>query len=421
MKFFFPDSQDLVDPSFDFLTERRSMMRVRHQHDEYPHEVFSTQPYDGLLVSKAIVDGNGTDGGRYTIAQRQRLLREGVRTFFRIEDRPIETLGDCGAFSYVRENRPPYSVQEVIDFYVNCGFDYGLAVDHIILAYREEHDRSLSGIDVVPEEWRERQDITLELAEEFLTVHGQERCRFTPIGIAQGWSPKSYASAFESLEKMGYGYIALGGMVPLKTNEILACLKAVSDVKRAATKIHLLGVTRVEHIPRFSKLGVVSFDSTSPLRQAFKDEKDNYYTLDRTYRAIRVPQVDGNPRLRQLILAGKVDQAKALRLEMECLDRLNAYSQHRVGLEETLEAIQEYETLHEGTSPRGSSYREVLADRPWNECPCEICKRLGIHVILFRGAERNRRRGFHNLHVFNRRIHREVRDAAQQDERVGTR
>jgi len=305
MKFFFPDSQDLVDPSFDFLTERRSTTRVRHQHDQYPHEVFSTAPYDGLLVSKAIVEGTGTDGGRYTIAQRQRLLREGVRTFFRIEDRPIETMGDCGAFSYVRERRPPYSVQEVIDFYVNCGFDYALAVDHIILAYREDLDRLLSGIDVVPEEWRERQDITLELAKEFLTLHGRGRCRFTPVGIAQGWSPESYASAFASLEKMGYGYIALGGMVPLKTNEILACLKAVSEVKRATTKSHLLGVTRVEHIPRFSKLGVVSFDSTSPLRQAFKDEKDNYYTLTRTYRAIRVPQVDGNPKLRQLIRSSR--------------------------------------------------------------------------------------------------------------------
>jgi hypothetical protein len=29
-------------------------------------------------------------------------------------------------------------------------------------------------------------------------------------------------------------------------------------------------------------------------------------------------------------------------------------------------------------------------------------------VILFRGAERNRRRGFHNLGVFYRRLHREL-------------
>jgi hypothetical protein len=421
MKFFFPDSQDLVDPSFDFSTERRSSTRIRHQHDEYPHEVFAAPPYDGLLVSKAIVDGTGSDAGRYTIAQRQRLLREGVRAFFRIEGKPIETMGDCGAFSYVREPRPPFSVQEVIDFYANCGFDYGLAVDHIILAYRAEHDDSLSGMDVVPSEWRERQDITLDLAKEFLTLHGRERCRFKPVGIAQGWSPRSYASAFESLEKLGYDYIALGGMVPLKTNEILACLKAVSLVKRAGTKIHLLGVTRVEHVPRFGKLGVVSFDSTSPLRQAFKDEKDNYYTLDRTYRAIRVPQADGNPRLRQLILSGKVDQRQAMRLERECLDHLIAYGEHRQGVEETLGAIQAYEQLHEGASPRGSSYREVLADRPWESCPCKICLKLGIHVILFRGAERNRRRGFHNLHVFNRRLHREVTGAAEENKRAGRR
>jgi hypothetical protein len=122
-----------------------------------------------------------------------------------------------------------------------------------------------------------------------------------------------------------------------------------------------------------------------------------------------------------LILSGKVDQRQAVRIETKCLDRLVAYGEHKSGIEETLEAIQDYEWLHEGTSPRGSSYREVLADRPWEQCPCEICQRLGIHVILFRGAERNRRRGFHNLHVFNRRLHREVTGAAQEDERVGRR
>ena len=40
MKFFFPDSQDLVDPSFDFRTERRSDDRLRHRDDLYVHEVF---------------------------------------------------------------------------------------------------------------------------------------------------------------------------------------------------------------------------------------------------------------------------------------------------------------------------------------------------------------------------------------------
>ena len=66
MNFFFPDSQDLVDPSFDFRTERRAPTRVRHRDDLYAHEVFSEQVYDGLLVSKGIVDG--LSGGQASTA-----------------------------------------------------------------------------------------------------------------------------------------------------------------------------------------------------------------------------------------------------------------------------------------------------------------------------------------------------------------
>src|SRR2546425_1360668 len=85
MKFFFPDSQDLVDPSFDFHTERRAVDRLRQRDDVYAHEVFSAPAYDGILVSKGIVEGFGGSGGRYTLAQRHRLLRVGVREFFRLD------------------------------------------------------------------------------------------------------------------------------------------------------------------------------------------------------------------------------------------------------------------------------------------------------------------------------------------------
>src|SRR5947207_9172797 len=121
MKFFFPDSLDLVDPSFDFETETRSASRVRQRDDVYAHEVFARPPYDGLLVSKAIVDGTASSNGRYSLAQRHRLLREGVRQFFRLDSRVefshIETMGDCGAFSYVKEDVPPYTADDVLQFY----------------------------------------------------------------------------------------------------------------------------------------------------------------------------------------------------------------------------------------------------------------------------------------------------------------
>ena len=402
MKFVFPDSLDLVDPTFDFVSETRSATRVRQRDDLYPHEIFSDVPYDGLLVSKAIVDGLGGGGaGRYTIPQRQRLLRNGVREFFRLGERPIFTMGDCGAFTYVREQVPPYSVEDVAGFYENCGFQYGISVDHIILEFNTGYDSDLLGDEAVPSQWRERQEITLQLASEFLRLARSARCRFTPMGVAQGWSPASYAHAAAELQRMGYSYIALGGLVPLKTRDILAALGSVSDVRAPQTMLHLLGITRTEHVREFARFGAASFDSTSPLRQAFKDDKDNYYSVDRTYSAIRVPQVDANPKLQRRILAGEVDPTAARQLEQRCLTLLHAYDQESAALEDTLDALRAYAELYGPAS--GKIERSCTArscGRPWRDCPCEVCAALGIHVIIFRGAERNRRRGFHNLYVF---------------------
>ena len=42
----------------------------------------------------------------------------------------------------------------------------------------------------------------------------------------------------------------------------------------------------------------------------------------------------------------------------------------------------------------------TLTDCPWKNCECPICKQVGVEVIIFRGNNRNRRRGFHNLYVY---------------------
>ena len=404
MKFFFPDSQDFVDETFDFVTETRSESRVRQRDDRYPHEIFHEVPYNGILVSKAIVDGLGGGTGKYSGAQRNRFMRVGVREYFRLENTDIETMGDCGAFTYVREERPPYTAEEVADFYEDCGFDYGLSVDHVILAYRAEYDQCLDGVDLVPRDWRARQDMTFELAEQFLHYCEAKQYRFTQIGVAQGWSPASYARAVAKLQDLGYQYIAFGGFVPLKTRDILACLEASNEVRAPGTQFHLLGITRCENVQAFGAFGVVSFDSTSPLRKAFKDDKHNYYTLQGTYSAIRVPQVDANPELLRRIVAGEVRQEEARELEQQCLETLVKYDQHKASLEETLAVLRSYELVFNGATDRSEVYRRVLADRPWSMCPCEICRRLGIQVVIFRGAERNRRRGFHNIYVFNQQL-----------------
>ena len=407
MKYFFPDSQDFVDPSFDFENETRSRHRVRQRDDLYPHEVFDSPPYDGILVSKAIVDRGGAKASKYTIAQRRRLFNEGVRKFFRLDrvGQRLETMGDCGAFSYIREEEPVWSVDEVIEFYELCGYDYGISVDHVIRDYKPAWDvAELPGFEHPAEKQVARQQLTLELAAEFLAK--SKSCGFSPIGVAQGWSPTSYAGAVSALQRMGFQTIALGGMVPLRTTQIIEVLATVSEVRATGTSFHLLGVTRLERVREFESFGVRSFDSTSPLMQALKDAKDNYYTADGTsYAAIRVPQVDANTAFGRRVQAGMVDGQLARKLERQCLNALVAFDAGKLGVDEVVDMLTRYEELHGDPE---KSYREayvrVLEAAPWKVCPCSICGSLGIHVIMLRGAERNRRRGFHNIRATYQRL-----------------
>jgi hypothetical protein len=410
MRFFFPDSQDQIDPGFDLVTEERSPLRVRQRDDLYLHEALSAQVIDGLLVSKAIVDGLPGAAGKYTLAQRHRMYRAGVRRFFRLDAAPgprVQTMGDCGAFSYVRDEVPPYTPDQVIDFYAECGFDLGISVDHVILGYDPGADRDPS--HPRRSEWTARQRLTLELAASFLTRCQARRVEFEPVGVAQGWSPASYARAVNELQRIGYSRIALGGMVPLKTHEVLACLRQVSAARDPSTQLHLLGITRCAQMVEFATLGVTSFDSTSAFRQAFKDDKDNYHTPERTYTALRVPQVDGNPKLKASIQAGRIAQGEAAEWEQACLRLLRDYDFGNAPIQAVLEALRGYQEIFDGRRDYAVAYREILEESPWKKCPCGICERAGIDVAIFRGSERNKRRGFHNVYAFRQRLDRELR------------
>jgi hypothetical protein len=399
MEFYFPDSQDQIDPGFDFDAEEHPPFHVRQRDDRYAHELLDPAPYSGMLVSKTMVDGYA-GAGRYTAAQRHRLYRIGAREFFRLPV-GLKLIGDCGGFSYVSEEKPPVTVSEVIDFYDGIGVDEGISVDHVILGYKPECDIDGS----TPEDWLDRQALTLELAAEFLSEHQRRGCRFAPMGVAQGWSPESYAFSVSRLLDIGYERVALGGMVPLKTDEIRQCLEAVHLTNRdRPRRLHLLGVTRIEHVATFLSLGVTSFDSTSPFRQAFKDATDNFYVRGRTYVAIRIPPSDGNARLQGRIRAGQLDQRTVHRAEARALAALRAYDRGDGTLLAALDALRKYEEIHNPERDRTEAYRTTLEAQPWKQCPCAICRRWGVEVAVFRGTERNKRRGFHNVWVFNQAL-----------------
>ncbi|WP_267618378.1 tRNA-guanine transglycosylase DpdA [Gordonia bronchialis] len=401
MKFYFPDSQDLVSPTYDFVNDEYSPFRVRQRDDRYAHEVLETPPYDGLLVSKAVVDGSVRGTGRYSMPQRQRIYRMGVRDFFRLPESTV-TMGDCGSFTYADEPEPPYSVAEVLDFYEECGFDAGVSVDHVILGY--------SKLGKASDDWIRRQQTTLECAQAYLDEGLSRKTSVEPVGAAQGWDPESYADSVAELQKMGYLRIALGGMIALKTPDILDCLAAIDDVRHKNVSLHLLGISRIESFDAFKSHGVTSFDSTSVFRQAFMDDRDNYHTVSSTFAAIRVPQVEGNVSVKRAILSGRLRQSEAKAAEKDALRALREYDAGRVTAAVALDSVLAYERLVIGPKRKtyAEHYERTLECAPWRECSCGLCEYHGIEIAVFRGTERNKRRGFHNLATLRAKIARKL-------------
>ena len=403
MKFFYPDSLDLVDPEFDFTSEEHSTHRVRHRDDVFAHELLEEAPYHGLLLSRSMVYGTGGNQ-RYRQSQRFRLLRTGAHHFFetdRTPNAPLQIMGDCGAYAYVERETPPVTVDEVLDFYESCCCDYVLSVDHVIPGFLTERQKSEG--KSIPEEWRQRQEISLSYARSFLKEHQARGHSSVPIGIAQGWDGDSYAQAVEALQKMGYDYVALGGLASLATENIASTVERVSGVLREGTRVHLLGVSRAREFRRFQNWGVASFDSTMPLRQAFMDDKHNYHTPEKNYLAIRLPKVTGSTQLQKKVNEEKISASEAFEHEQKCLRALRRFDRNKASVEEVLDRVREYELLFNGRD-QTDKYRELLEDHPWKHCDCTVCRRLGIDVTLLRGKERNKRRGFHNMRVLFEKV-----------------
>ena len=420
MKFLYSDTQDYVDPRYDFLNDRLAPGRVRYWDDVYAHELLDTPPYDGLLIAMSAVrqaDGVASSKVRYSTAEEQRMLRVGARKFLRLEgpDRDeLMMMGDCGAFAYVEHPEPAYSPEEVVDFYLDGEFTHGVSPDHVIF----ECDLKNPPAQELPEAHR-RYQITLENAQKFIDLVHREGNLFEPMGAVQGWSPESMADAATSLVKMGYQYLAIGGLVPLKVDAIKVVLETIRKAIGPEPKMHLLGFAKADHIQAFNdpRYGITSFDSTSPLIRAFKDEKANYY-LEKPgggieyYTAIRIPQALENSRLMQGIKRGLFSAEDLVRRERAALKALRDFDQGRGSGDGALEAVMDYHQFLTLGNDEDSSVRtkelaktservgRTLREKPWKQCGCAVCRDVGVEVIIFRASNRNKRRGFHNLSVY---------------------
>ena len=401
MKYFIPEWDDRVDPKYDFITDTHSSDHEKDpvKNDVYIWNIFGIDnvPIDGVLASRMTIMRNKS--------KYKRVLKEGIHNVLRLP-KNFEIMGDCGAWGYIKKDMPLFETLEVLDYYVKCGFNYGVSIDHLIVpAFKDQNEK--------------RWNITLENASEMFELW-QSKDKYINslriVGVAQGWDVDSYRKSVRELLKIGYDYIGLGGLArsPTGTNQKLGDSKTVYNIvrgvwsevkewkKKAKKKvdIHIFGIGRPELIPELAKYGITSFDSASFLRKAWLSADRNYYTLEgKFYGAIRIPQTEKSPLVKKL---PEVEKLSAL--EAKALESMRLYDQGKVTLDEVMKTIVNYDRAIGEKRDFGRFYGQTLSDMPWKKCPCPICRSVGVEVIIFRGNNRNRRRGFHNTFAFFKRL-----------------
>lgn len=404
--YFIPDWNDYLDPTYDFANDRFSWdtgERVRL----YAHELFRRRPlYDGILVSLGnIVMGKGPAANGLQPKTRQ----ISARRYLHLKRHQL-LMGDCGAFSYRRLPAPPFTIEQATTLYRVLNVDIGASIDHIPFGEVEENGKLRPLTD---QEADDRIELTARLAREFLAaVSGASK--FIPMGVVQARFKEEYGSIAEEYVKAGYRYVALGSLVRRRDDDILQIVETVvSTLERSfpvdfpSIRIHLLGVLRESLLPRFRQLGVASFDSGSYLRKAWLRSDKNYLSVSgEWYTAIRVP-FSNDPRFVKAALAEGVSGEELCILEAECLRLLRQYDRDGKGLAQLLDTVLEYDgyLLRAGDGENfREKYERTLTDAPWRHCTCPVCRHLGIEVLIFRGFNRNKRRGFHNTWVFYNRL-----------------
>ena len=411
--YFFPDWDDYVYEPFH-QNETSEMRKSGEVQKTYAHEIFGNQtPYDGLLISLAqLKRGKGALG---------RLSRQETTSFkLRDEMRLPENLlmfGDCGAFSYSSEEKPPFLPEEAAELYEKFGFDLGASVDHIPLPYVMGKDKNGNRVkETLSDSVRqERIKLTTSNAEVFFRTCQDKDYHFVPIGVIQGITVEDYVQGVHDYVDIGYKHIALGGLVPRRNQEILEICTAVREVIQRKTHgkqeniwVHLFGILRPEIQQSFQNLGMSSFDSASFLRKAWLSSNQNY--LDPSgkpwYGTIRVP-ISTSKAMQQAAETNHISNDEILEMENKCLSNLEKFDGTEASRQEVLDSINEYGPLLQRKGEDNhfvEKHKALLIDRPWEKCRCPFCKTAGINVVIFRGSNRNKRRGLHNTWVFYHKL-----------------
>ena len=138
------------------------------------------------------------------------LLNKEKQISLNISRNNIIKIVDSGIFVSKRE----ISYEELFEIYEFLDADFGVIIDHL-----KDVDR------------------TLESAKKALEVYKRRTYKFKLIAVAQGNTIEEYLKCYEELRKMGYKYIAIGGLLKRKGNSSIVVLKCEKFLKDLLERI----------------------------------------------------------------------------------------------------------------------------------------------------------------------------------------
>lgn len=390
LSYFLPDWDDTLDPDFDFDNDEFSNLHKSKRKEVHCQKLLGNRKIcDGILVSLAQKQDTKGPLKRLDSTETAALRPKPLRSHYGLREDQL-LFGDCGAYSYVLEDEPAFSTEQAVALYELYEFDFGTSVDHIPFA------------DFPDDKRRSRVETTLANAEAFIRECSRRGNLFNPVGAVQGLSAEEYAENVKKYYEMGYRHMALGGLVRLKDSAVLEIVKEVSEAAGQLPErpwIHLFGVFRPKLQPKFKELKIDSFDSATYFRKSWLRSDQNYLcTKGNWYAAIRVP-ITKDPRTRKRLAESGADLEEMKKQEQQVLKLLKDYGDGKADLTETLNAVIGYDEQllrSSETKSMRKKYERTLREKPWLQCGCGFCQELGIQVLIFRGSNRNKRRGTHN-------------------------
>ncbi len=165
-------------------------------------------------------------------------------------DRPL--IFDCGAWSYKDKDEPDYTPKQALDEYaVAPDGAMVIAPDHMLIP----------GVDCA-----KRRKINLRNAKEFIDICP---ARLVPMATVHGETVDERVAVAESLVRMGYARLALGGMAAQAARKSL--MMDVAERVRGAVPVwlHVLGLSSPTYARAWRDIGIQSFDGSSHFKQAF--------------------------------------------------------------------------------------------------------------------------------------------------------